>query len=57
MIVDHALDALLECLLTEIHQQAERLIGQSEVCQELLGIEGNVALGRFQLDDQAIIDE
>lgn len=50
MIVDDPAHAFLERPAAKIHQQAERQVHQTQVCDDLLGVHGCQPLNRFDFD-------
>jgi len=52
-IVDYPLEAVAEQVRAEVHEQAQRLIHQSQVGEQLLRMNGNEPLNGFDLDDKA----
>src|SRR3546814_5390539 len=57
MVVDDAAHTFLECRTSEIDEQPHRLPRQAKVGQQLFAVGGVQFLDRFDLDQEAVIDE
>jgi hypothetical protein len=57
VIVDEPADALLERLATEVDEQPDRLLGQSQIGQQLLCMHRTQLVDRFDLKDQSLVHQ
>jgi hypothetical protein len=57
VIVGHTPDALFESLTAKVHEQPEGLLGETEVGQQLSGMDRSQPVHRFDLDDQPPVDK
>src|SRR5688500_8187823 len=54
--INDALQALAESLTTKVHQQPERLLGQSQIGQQLFRMHRRAALQRFDFNNQRVFN-